>query len=334
MDSHAPAGHFALQSGLRFDPATRGLHLADPGAVGVDVPDARRRMNDTARGAAQPVARRLRARGTGVPSRRYCVGTHGRPPHRGDHDRQWRRHPPPRPMTRRIPHALRPPCPPSRCLLAGRVRPAARRVRRQGRTGRAQPRWLHADPLPTPRRRARFGDRHAGRAGPGPGGDRRQRGAAEELATDESTRKRGWTKTPTAQIDADAPNPSANPPRSDAVEVIEQYYSAIEERDFARPMPCGATAAARAGRSPDQFAAGFANTADSRRDARCAGARGRRGGLALHRSAGGAWKPPAPTAACVATSARTRCGVRWSTARRDEQRAWRIASADLRELAQ
>ncbi|WP_213433834.1 MULTISPECIES: DUF1439 domain-containing protein [Lysobacteraceae] len=49
MDSHSPAGHFALQSGLRFDPQTRGLHLADPALVGVDVPMLGGRINDATR---------------------------------------------------------------------------------------------------------------------------------------------------------------------------------------------------------------------------------------------------------------------------------------------
>jgi len=49
MDSRSPAGHFALQSGLRFDPSTRGLHLADPALVGVDVPMLGGRMNDATR---------------------------------------------------------------------------------------------------------------------------------------------------------------------------------------------------------------------------------------------------------------------------------------------
>ena len=51
MDSGSPAGHFALQSGLRFDPSTRGLHLADPELVGVDVPAMGGAMNSTARAA-------------------------------------------------------------------------------------------------------------------------------------------------------------------------------------------------------------------------------------------------------------------------------------------
>jgi hypothetical protein len=46
-----PSGHFALESGLRFDPGTRGLHLDDPEIVGVDVPALGGVMNDATRSA-------------------------------------------------------------------------------------------------------------------------------------------------------------------------------------------------------------------------------------------------------------------------------------------
>jgi hypothetical protein len=36
--SSAPSGHFAVASGLRFDPASRGLHLDQPTLESVDVP--------------------------------------------------------------------------------------------------------------------------------------------------------------------------------------------------------------------------------------------------------------------------------------------------------
>lgn len=45
-----PSGHFALQSGLRFDPGTHGLHLDNPAITSVDVPALGGRMNDNARG--------------------------------------------------------------------------------------------------------------------------------------------------------------------------------------------------------------------------------------------------------------------------------------------
>ncbi|MBK6333034.1 MAG: DUF1439 domain-containing protein [Thermomonas sp.] len=47
--SRSPSGHFALESGLRFDPGTRGLHLDNPEIVSVDVPALGGVMNDTTR---------------------------------------------------------------------------------------------------------------------------------------------------------------------------------------------------------------------------------------------------------------------------------------------
>ena len=49
--SRKPSGHFALESGLRFDPGTRGLHLDDPEIVSVDVPALGGVMNDPTRAA-------------------------------------------------------------------------------------------------------------------------------------------------------------------------------------------------------------------------------------------------------------------------------------------
>ena len=44
-----PSGHFAIESGLRFDPGTRGLHMDQPEIVSVDVPAMGGVMNDNAR---------------------------------------------------------------------------------------------------------------------------------------------------------------------------------------------------------------------------------------------------------------------------------------------
>ena len=46
-----PSGHFALESGLRFETRTRGLHLDQPEIVSVDVPALGGVMNDSARAA-------------------------------------------------------------------------------------------------------------------------------------------------------------------------------------------------------------------------------------------------------------------------------------------
>jgi len=50
-DPRVPAGRFALRSGLRFDPGTRGLHLDQPALASVDVPALGGRMNDRVRDA-------------------------------------------------------------------------------------------------------------------------------------------------------------------------------------------------------------------------------------------------------------------------------------------
>lgn len=48
-DSRNPAGHFAVVSGLRWDPRTRGLHLDAPALESVDVPQLGGAMNATGR---------------------------------------------------------------------------------------------------------------------------------------------------------------------------------------------------------------------------------------------------------------------------------------------
>lgn len=48
-NSRSPSGHFSVESGLRFDPTTRGLHLDNPEIINVDVPTLGGVMNGTAR---------------------------------------------------------------------------------------------------------------------------------------------------------------------------------------------------------------------------------------------------------------------------------------------
>lgn len=47
--ARTPSGHFSVESGLRFDPGTRGLHMDQPQIVAVDVPALGGVMNDGAR---------------------------------------------------------------------------------------------------------------------------------------------------------------------------------------------------------------------------------------------------------------------------------------------
>lgn len=48
--ARTPSGRFAVESGLRFDAGTRGLHMDQPEIVSVDVPALGGVMNDGARG--------------------------------------------------------------------------------------------------------------------------------------------------------------------------------------------------------------------------------------------------------------------------------------------
>ncbi len=48
--SRNPSGHFSVESGLRFDAATHGLHMDNPEIVNVNVPSLGGVMNGTARG--------------------------------------------------------------------------------------------------------------------------------------------------------------------------------------------------------------------------------------------------------------------------------------------
>ena len=47
--ARTPSGHFSVESGLRFDPGTRGLHMDQPEIVAVDVPALGGVLNDSAR---------------------------------------------------------------------------------------------------------------------------------------------------------------------------------------------------------------------------------------------------------------------------------------------
>ncbi|MFT4180249.1 MAG: hypothetical protein QM612_12455 [Thermomonas sp.] len=48
-NARTPSGHFAVESGLRFDAGTRGLHMDQPEIVAVDVPALGGAMNEGAR---------------------------------------------------------------------------------------------------------------------------------------------------------------------------------------------------------------------------------------------------------------------------------------------
>ena len=146
---------------------------------------------------------------------------------------------------------------------------------------------------------------------------------AEDMPIDES-----------GGLGEDAPdeeNVSGEPTSGDAVETMQSYYGALESRDFAGAYAMWVDGGRASGQTPEQFAAGFAGVAqivatmDS--PARMEGAVGNR-------------YIEVPVAVeTTYNDGRVRRDVGAYVLQRsvidgasEEQRAWRIASADLREL--
>ena len=136
---------------------------------------------------------------------------------------------------------------------------------------------------------------------------------------------------PANPADASQPMPAAEPTPDDAIAVVRAYYAAIDARQYPRAYALWSGGGSASGQSPEQFAAGFADTTDvvvepgapGRLDA-AAGSRfievpvsvrATRDDGSVHRYAG--------------SYTLRRAVVDGATA---EQRAWRIASADIREV--
>jgi hypothetical protein len=125
--------------------------------------------------------------------------------------------------------------------------------------------------------------------------------------------------------------PAAEPTAEDAVALVRNYYAAIESRDYDRAYVMWADGANR--QTPEQFAAGFATTAHV---AATIDAPGR-----MEAAAGSRYIeiPVAIESAQQDGSVRRYVGA-YSLRRAvvdgatPEQRQWRIASADIREVVQ
>jgi hypothetical protein len=126
---------------------------------------------------------------------------------------------------------------------------------------------------------------------------------------------------------------NAEPTSEDAVAALQRYYAAIAARDFGTAYALWAEGGRASGQTPDQFAAGFADTVHLAplfdAPVRVEGAVGSR-------------YIEVPVAVeSTSADGRVRRFVGAYVLRRsvvdgatDDQRAWRIASADLRELTQ
>jgi hypothetical protein len=127
------------------------------------------------------------------------------------------------------------------------------------------------------------------------------------------------------------PAPSLEPSPQDAVSVVRDYYAAIDARQFARAYALWSGGGNASGQTPQQFAGGFADTTQVVVET---GAPGR-----IDAAAGSRYiEVPVAVRATHADSSIHRY-VGAYTLRRAvvdgasaEQRAWRIASADLREV--
>jgi hypothetical protein len=150
----------------------------------------------------------------------------------------------------------------------------------------------------------------------------------DELAVDESN--------PEAGLGEDGDDPDATPGEpsaGDAVEVVSQYYAALQEHDFGSAYALWGDGGRASGQTPDQFAAGFATTADivATVDAP----------VRMEGAVGSRYVEVPVAVEATGADGRVRRYVGAYVLRRsvvdgatEEQRAWRIASADLRELAE
>ena len=131
----------------------------------------------------------------------------------------------------------------------------------------------------------------------------------------------------------ESPATVAEPTSNDAVEAIQHYYDAIRSRDYPSAYALWSDGGRASGQTPEQFAAGFADTTDVivtlDAPARLEGAMGSR------------YIEVPVSVEATSRDGKVRRFVGAYTLRRSvvdgatpEQRAWRIASADLRELAQ
>lgn len=137
--------------------------------------------------------------------------------------------------------------------------------------------------------------------------------------------------TPAAEAQGDVPGATDEPTPQDAVAVVREYYAAINRRDYARAYALWSDGGRASGQSPQQFAEGFADTAGVSVEIMAPSA--------VDAGAGSRFieVPVALTATQGDGSQRKYVGA--YTLRRAvvdgataEQRAWRIGTADIREV--
>ena len=126
---------------------------------------------------------------------------------------------------------------------------------------------------------------------------------------------------------------AAEPTPADAAVVVRDYYAAIAARDFARAYAAWSDGGRGSGQSPEQFASGFAGTVSVEVSVGDPGP--------VEGAAGSRYvEVPVGVSAVHADGSVHRYAGRYTLRRAvvdgatPEQRAWRIASADLREAVE
>ena len=189
------------------------------------------------------------------------------------------------------------------------------------------------DALPTPERTRGSVTGMPASPGPGQPDDNASLADASDIAIDEAALDATEDADAGDEDTGGATAAAAEPTANDAVQAIQRYYDAIRAHDYAGAYALWSDGGRASGQSAEQFANGFADTTDVvatlDAPARMEGAMGSR-------------YIEVPVAVEATTrDGRVRRFVGAYTLRRSvvdgatpEQRAWRIASADLRELTQ
>lgn len=132
--------------------------------------------------------------------------------------------------------------------------------------------------------------------------------------------------------DASAPDAAAEPTVQDAVAVVRDYYAAINRRDFARAYALWSDGGRASGQSAQQFAEGFNDTQGVSVEIMAPGQ--------VDAAAGSRYVEVPVALTATHADGRQQRFVGAYTLRRAvvdgataEQRAWRIGTADLREVA-
>ncbi len=142
------------------------------------------------------------------------------------------------------------------------------------------------------------------------------------------------SSAPAMPVDEDAyAIADGEPSTQEAVDVVREYYAAINGRNYARAFALWADAGRATGQSPEQFANGFSDTEGVSVEVMAPGR--------VDAAAGSRHVEIPVTLSATQDDGSLRKYVGAYTLRRTvadgatpEQRAWRIASADLREVQQ